>query len=97
MHLRILTGLALAATTLVAVPASANGVTPATMHLTNTSGQMASAENAHRQPAPGDAGLRDQTRRENTYRASYHRKHGTNPTEQQVRAWYAHTYRHQPS
>src|SRR6202042_974874 len=68
-----------------------------TTQLTNTSGQMASAENAHHQATPSDAAARSRARRENTYRASYHRKHGTNPTDQQVRAWYAHTYRQQPS
>jgi hypothetical protein len=94
--MRILAGLALAATTLVALPALANG-TPQATQLTNTSGQMASAENARHQATPNEAAARSRVRRENTYRASYHRKHGTNPTEQQVRAWYAHTYRQQPS
>jgi hypothetical protein len=96
MQMRFWAGLALAATTLVALPALANG-TPQTTQLTNTSGQTASAENAHHQATPSEAAARSRARRENTYRASYHRKHGTNPTDQQVRAWYAHTYRQQPS
>jgi hypothetical protein len=96
MQMRFLAGLALAATTLVALPALANG-TPQATQLTNTSGKMASAENAHHQVTPSDAAARSRDRRENTYRASYRRKHGTNPTDQQVRAWYAHTYRQQPS
>jgi hypothetical protein len=96
MQMRFWAGLALAAATLVALPALANG-TPQTTQLTNTSGQMASAENAHHQATPSEAAARSRARRENTYRASYHRKHGTNPTYQQVRAWYAHTYRQQPS
>jgi hypothetical protein len=38
-----------------------------------------------------------EARREASYRSAYHQKHGTYPTDQQVRSWYAHTYGVQPA
>jgi hypothetical protein len=94
--MRILIGLALFAASVAVSPASANGVTPP-MRLTNSSGAAAATTNAAHRTTLDQAETRSQTRRENTYRAYYHRKFGTNPTDQQVRTWYARTYQRQPS
>ena len=40
---------------------------------------------------------REVARREASFRAAYHRKHGTYPTEQQFRDWYQRTYRVRPA
>jgi hypothetical protein len=97
MNVRVLSGLVLiAATAAVANPAMAGNPSPS-MSLSNTSGQTASEMNAAHRPSESQVALRSQTRRVNTYRAAYHHKHGTYPSEQQVRTWYEHTYRTQPS
>ncbi len=93
--MRILIGLALLAASVAASPASANGGA-ATMRVSNSSGQMASAANSTHRVSQSEAQERSRVRRENTYRAYYHRKFGTKPTDSQVDSWYAHAYRHQP-